>query len=257
MRISQNSLSRWFTADTEMDAQLRGVVHQNPAWSRRRVPTQVELHRTLFRCDSIYVNYRAPKPKGECPYTAHISKKSLDQISRLRGSKPKFCIEVGSFLGHSARVLANYISGQRGGHLLCIDTWCGDINMWLMDFFVEHMRKEDGQPKLYDRFMHNIIGWNLQKHVTPLRVSSIVGARMLKVLNYDIDLIYLDSAHEAGETFLELSLYFDVLSKNGFLFGDDYSLFPAVGRDVDEFCRIHDLELLLLTDHDTWGVHKK
>ena len=47
--------------------------------------------------------------------------------------------------------------------------------------------------------------------VIPLRVSSIVGARMLKVLNYEIDFVYVDSAHEAGETFMELMLYHDVL----------------------------------------------
>jgi hypothetical protein len=39
------------------------------------------------------------------------------------------------------------------GVLMCIDTWCGDINMWLMDEFHKTMNKEDGNPKIYDFFI--------------------------------------------------------------------------------------------------------
>jgi hypothetical protein len=34
-------------------------------------------------------------------------------------------------------------------------------------------------------------------------------------------LIYLDSAHEQGETLIELALYWNILQPGGVLFGDD------------------------------------
>jgi hypothetical protein len=39
-------------------------------------------------------------------------------------------VEVGSFIGNSALLLGSFIK-QRGGLLLCVDTFLGDINMWL------------------------------------------------------------------------------------------------------------------------------
>lgn len=92
--------------------------------------------------------------------------------------------------------------------------------------------------------------------VVPLRVSSIVGARMLKVLNYEIDFVYVDSAHEAGETFMELMLFHDVLKSKGILFGDDYHGFPAVKYDVDLFCKYYNYKLFFTGDGDTWVIQK-
>lgn len=256
IQISQDILSNWFTADTvKPDRQLSRTIRDNPSWKHKTVPSQQALHRTLFGCDSIYSHYKGERPAGQVNYAAHITHKSLDVIKDKINKTPKFIVEVGSFIGYSAKVLADYVKAENG-QVLCIDTWCGDINMWLMKEFSEYMHKQDGNPKLYDRFMHNIIDWGISSYVTPLRVSSIVGARMLKVLNFDIDLVYLDSAHEAGETFFELSLYFDLLNKNGVIFGDDFTFFPAVGNDVKEFCRVHGLEYFMLPDNDTWAIQK-
>jgi hypothetical protein len=129
--------------------------------------------------------------------------------------------------------------------------------MWLLDSFKDTMDKKDGNPKIYNHFMNSIIRNNLQKHVIPLRVSSIVGARMLKVLNYKIDFVYLDSAHEVGETFMELSLYYNILREGGALMGDDYEGFPAVKHDLDLFCRTMNLKLQFTGDRDTWIIKKK
>ena len=255
-QINEKILNNWFTSSTvEPDRQLRRVIEDNTEWKNKRSPSQSELHQILFGCDSVYSNYQGLKPNNKVDYRTHISHKSLDVISERINKVPKFIVEVGSYIGHSAKVLADYIKTENG-QVLCIDTWCGDINMWLLKDFSQHMNKQDGNPKLYDRFMHNIIDWKLTDHITPLRVSSIVGARMLKVLNFDIDVVYLDSAHEAGETFFELSLYFDLLNKNGVIFGDDFKVFPAVRKDVKEFCRVHDLEYFMLPDRGTWAIQK-
>lgn len=47
-------------------------------------------------------------------------------------------------------------------------------------------------------------------------------------------MIYLDSAHEIDETYIELCLYWRQLRPGGILMGDDYG-WPAVRTDVDRF----------------------
>ena len=128
--------------------------------------------------------------------------------------------------------------------------------MWLMDEFHSTMNKSDGNPKIYDLFVLNMMSNDLTNHVIPLRVSSVVATRMLKVLQYEIDFVYVDSAHEAGETYMELMLYHDVLKNKGILFGDDYHVFPAVRYDVDLFCRSFKYELFFTGDGDTWVIQK-
>jgi len=129
--------------------------------------------------------------------------------------------------------------------------------MWLMYGFHTQMGKSDGNPKIFEYFMKKMIDEKLTTTVIPFRVSSVVGARALKVLKYQIDFVYLDSAHEAGETFMELMLYHDVLEEGGILFGDDYHLFPAVKHDVDLFCKVHGYTLTFSGDGDTWLIKKQ
>ncbi len=90
----------------------------------------------------------------------------------------------------------------------------------------------------------------------PLRVPSVVAARMLKVLQYEIDVVYLDSAHDASETFLEMNLFDDLLRPGGISLGDDYGHFPAVQYDVQEFVQFQQLKGHLLADKQTWILHK-
>lgn len=252
--LNDETFNMWFSSKTKADPQLKRVMKKNNF--QKKTPTYLEISNTLFRCDNMYLNYKIPKEmKTPMPYPAHISNKTTEAIINKLGYVPKFGIEVGSFIGSSAIILGNMVKSNNGV-LLCVDTWCGDINMWLMDRFHSTMDKEDGNPKIYDYFILNIMNNNLTDTIIPLRVSSIVGARMLKVLNYEIDFVYVDSAHEAGETFMELMLYHDVLKNKGIIFGDDYKGFPAVKYDVDLFCKHFNYKLFFTGDGDTWIIQK-
>jgi predicted O-methyltransferase YrrM len=88
-------------------------------------------------------------------------------------------------------------------------------------------------------------------------MSSITAARLIATLNWKVDLIYLDSAHEIGETFAELYVYFQLLRKGGLLIGDDYKSFPAVQHDVDLFCKYKAEELTFeLIQENQWTIKK-
>lgn len=252
--ISEETFNKWFSANTNADNQLKQIIRKNNF--KRIKPTYTDISKTLFHCDNIYSNYKIPENLQPCMrYPPHIGSKTILKMKELLGHDPKFGVEVGSFIGSSAIILGNMMQ-KNDGLLLCVDTWCGDINMWLMTLFHETMNKTDGNPKIYDLFMTNMIQNKLTNTVIPLRVSSIVGARMLKVLNYEIDFVYIDSAHEAGETFMELMLYHDILKCGGVIFGDDYHGFPAVKYDVDLFCKHCNYTLIFTGDNDTWMIKK-
>lgn len=94
--------------------------------------------------------------------------------------------------------------------------------------FASTMAKEDGNPDLYHHGVSRIMAAGLQDPVIPVRVSSVVAARMLKVRGDEIDCVSREPAHEAGETCLEMNLYFAQLRPAGVLHGEDFSWFPAV-----------------------------
>ncbi|MFD1328048.1 class I SAM-dependent methyltransferase [Mycoplana ramosa] len=251
--IDEDVLKNWFSAKTLADPQLARFIESNDL--KKTKPTFKDVCNRLFGCDNPYHAYKPELLPSPMPYTAHIGPKTLGAIEMLLGRKPNLGVEVGSFIGGSATILGSWLR-ETGGTLMCVDTWCGDINMWLLGNFAGTMRKMDGNPVIFDYFMNTMFNNGLTETVIPFRVSSIVAARTLKVLNYEIDFVYLDSAHECGETFLELSLYYDLLPPGGIMIGDDYLMFPAVKHDVDLFCKVHNLELKFTGERDTWIIQK-
>eukprot|EP00971_Amphidinium_carterae_P053051 1044962-Amphidinium_carterae.1 len=130
--------------------------------------------------------------------------------------------------------------------LLCIDPFTGDVNMWANHQTDRSVKKwvniRDGRILVFDQFMSNVqfaISRSISPwHILPLHATSIVGGRWLEETGYQPDLIFLDSAHEEHETFLEVSLFFRVLAPGGVLFGDDYG-WEAVRKDVHRFVDMH------------------
>lgn len=251
--LDENVLRNWFSAQTMADGQLAHLINKNDF--PRTKPSFLAISNRLFRVDSPYHDYQPLNLVAPMNYPSHIGEKTLQAITAALGTKPTLGVEVGSFVGSSATVLGRWLK-QDQGTLICVDTWCGDINMWLLDGFVDTMAKSDGNPKIFDRFMANMMANELTGTVVPFRVSSVVAARTFKVLNYEIDFIYIDSAHECGETFLELALYHNVVKGGGVLFGDDYHGFPAVKHDLDLFCKVYDYKLSFTGDDDTWIIKK-
>ena len=53
---------------------------------------------------------------------------------------------------------------------------------------------QDGHSHLYERFLNRMVKEGLTGTVLPVRTTAPVGARMMGVLNYTVDAIYLDAA---------------------------------------------------------------
>jgi hypothetical protein len=165
----------------------------------------------------------------------------------LSMTKQTFWLEVGSMVGGSAIRTADVI--QKLGSdtaIVCIDPFIGDVNAWSWEtkpppgWTWQCLRLEDGRPTIFKRFLANVAAAGHHCRILPLPVTSSVGIRLLQRLHREErisslpEVVYLDSAHEEGETFLELSYAWDILPPGGILMGDDWG-WAAVAHDVTKF----------------------
>ena len=163
--------------------------------------------------------------------------------------KPAFWLEIGSMLGGSAIRTADLIK-RRGlsTGLVCIDPFCGDVNMWAWEQ-PKRARGEwlflglrEGRPTIFDRFIANVAAAGHADITVPITATSIVGTKLLSRLLAEgrisalPNVIYLDSAHEPDETLLELRNCWNLLPAGGILMGDDWS-WDAVRVDVLRFVK--------------------
>eukprot|EP00931_Biecheleriopsis_adriatica_P062772 TRINITY_DN37913_c0_g1_i1.p1 TRINITY_DN37913_c0_g1~~TRINITY_DN37913_c0_g1_i1.p1 ORF type:complete len:387 (+),score=66.64 TRINITY_DN37913_c0_g1_i1:59-1219(+) len=160
----------------------------------------------------------------------------------LERLQAKFLIEIGSFKGGSALRIAEAAVASGAASmpcLLCIDTFLGDAGMWLdhNPGWRDWLMLQHGHPNLYWQFMANVE--SMRDVILPLPLASTCALRALHRLavRNDITLtefIYLDSAHEKGETLLEITQAFQLLKAGGVLLGDDLD-WPAVESDLHVF----------------------
>lgn len=161
--------------------------------------------------------------------------------------RPKFWLEVGSMLGGSLIRTAQTIDRlQMDTEIVAVDPFTGDVNMWAWEKSIREeqkwsfLRPERGRPTIYDRFLANVCAEGVQARIAPIVCTSLVGMRLLARLHREgrisgmPEVIYLDSAHEAGETLLELQLAWSILAPGGVLFGDDWK-WHTVRNDVLRF----------------------
>jgi hypothetical protein len=157
--------------------------------------------------------------------------------------EPNYVVECGSMLGGSAIRMAETSNKiNKSKEIICIDPFTGDVNMWDWEKNDgwKFLRLEHGIPTIYKRFLANCKYGGFENQILPINTTTSVGIKLLKRLftqkriselpNY----IYLDSAHEKDETFIELSLCWDCLINHGILFGDDWD-WTAVKEDVIKF----------------------
>jgi predicted O-methyltransferase YrrM len=196
-----------------------------------------EIRRVLFGSQDVYAD-AGPSDNGY-PHT-HLSEALVERVIGER--KPQYWVEVGSMLGGSALLVAR-VAERLGCELdiVCVDPFTGDVNMWAWEQDLMRQGKwrflglVNGAPTIRQRFLANVKDAGFEGVITPLPATGIVGMNVLeRVSNYRPDVVYVDSAHEEDETFLELSTAWDFLVKGGLLMGDDLD-WPAVRNDVYKF----------------------
>ena len=214
--------------------------------------SMLELTQLLYGRTSIigepYLDFTNPfnrQPNLKYDWT-QLTERTLEQAFALLphgGRGVQLVVEVGSFVGKSSVLIGNFLRKRASpAPLLCIDTWLGDLGMLLGQIYPVEMGKHNGRSTLYDLWLLNMMEHNLTERVLPLVTPSLLGARTLEYLRLAVDVLYLDSAHEYRETFMELSAYWPVVKPGGLLLGDDLN-WKAVAHDVILFSRTHNLTL--------------
>lgn len=186
----------------------------------------------------------AGEPDDRYEHT-HITDQVIDEV--LGRVRPRFWLELGTMLGGSAIKVARRIEAQGlDCAVVCVDPFCGDVNMhhWELELAKSggwrFLQLRNGRPTIFERFAANVVAAGLTHRIHPIHATSIVGMRFLErihqigYLSGLPDVVYLDSAHEAGETLLELRMAWSILSAGGVLMGDDWD-WVAVRRDVQVF----------------------
>ena len=186
----------------------------------------------------------------------HSGLRSSFVRSVLQSFKPLLWVEVGAFIGNSAVMTAAVAAHlcMRDLSVVSVDPFTGDQMMWNLHRFAKVINgtlahrwgydflalTADGRPTIRDRYMANVLVSGAAPWVLPITAPGLVGMRLLKMLHASKKLaalpqvLFLDSAHEADETRLELEQAFKLLAPGGLLFGDDWS-WEAVRNDVTGF----------------------
>jgi hypothetical protein len=204
-----------------------------------------ELLDTLYSNNSPYLSCEEKYIDNGYPHTNIL----YDLLEILfTNVEPIYIVECGSMLGGSAIMMAKTLkNNNKSSEIICIDPFTGDVNMWDWEKNGgtgnggwKFLRLENGIPTIYKRFLANCKYSGFEDKILPINATTSVGIKLLQRLfnqgritslpNY----IYLDSAHEEHETFIELSLCWNCLINNGILFGDDWN-WDAVRNDVIKF----------------------
>ena len=205
-----------------------------------------ELLAELYAGDSPFAHCELSNRDDGYPHT-NLVPEVIESILDL--VQPAFWLEIGSMLGGSAIRTAQLIRSRGlATGVVCIDPFCGDVNMWAWEqpkrrageWLFLHLQK--GRPTIFDRFIANVVAAGQADIMLPVTATSIVGTKLLARLLSEgritslPNVIYLDSAHEPDETFLELRNCWNLLPPGGVLLGDDWS-WNAVREDVLRFAR--------------------
>jgi len=134
-------------------------------------------------------------------------------------------VEVGSFMGLSAFIMANALidSNNLSAKIYCVDLW----NPW--------------QSYNYDVFKKNIKNNRIDNFVTDLRGDSL--SRSFEISQKSADLVFIDADHSYDGCYNDLLAYFPKLKSDSVLLGHDYgSKVFKVTEAVTDFIKKYNLE---------------
>ncbi|MBY0429901.1 MAG: class I SAM-dependent methyltransferase, partial [Rhodospirillales bacterium] len=120
--------------------------------------------------------------------------------------------------------------------ILCVDTWLGSSEHWLRREWRDRLRLVNGYPSLYHHFLANVARAGLDRHFVPLPMTSRDAAAVLREIDLQADLIYLDAGHDEASVREDIANYWPFVRPGGAMFGDDYEkIWPGVVTAVDDF----------------------
>ena len=169
-----------------------------------------------------------PLPYDDSGWNSHspVFKEIIDKI------KPNLIIEVGTWLGKSARYMATLASKYNPDfEIVCIDTFLGSHENWEGQHIKGYI---NGRPNLYEQFISNVVHSKLEKYITPFPIDSINGYIVLQKKNIEADVIYIDAGHDYVSVKQDINRWRTLVKPSGCLIGDDYAFSSDIRKAVEE-----------------------
>ena len=147
------------------------------------------------------------------------------------GSAEITVIEVGAWIGGSANAIADRLKQapalQKAKlRVVSVDTWLGAPEFWGECCINAPdrgggLRRVRGYPTVFHTFTRNL--W-LRGHgdvSSPLPLSGLEAATVLRDWDVRADAIYVDAAHDTEAAYRDMVTYWPLLRPGGVMFGDD------------------------------------
>lgn len=191
-----------------------------------------------------------PRTESKC-WGWHSKEEVFDRL--VGDLRPKTVIEVGSWMGLSAVLLARSLKkyGCRDASVICVDTWLGSKEHWQDPEHRPHLGLYYGYPSFYFNFLSNMIVQGVSDAIVPLPMTSTIAARILGDAQVSADLIYLDGSHDYEDVLTDLNHYWKLLNPGGVFVGDDWT-YPGVEAAAREFSSRTGVAVDLQSDGETW-----
>ncbi|MGI8807511.1 MAG: class I SAM-dependent methyltransferase [Acidimicrobiales bacterium] len=129
-------------------------------------------------------------------------------------------VEIGSYLGRSAAVLAAALRARGSGVLTAIDPHDGNRGL---------PGTEDPNLSTYPLFQHHLRQYQLEDYVDGVVASSVEAARDW---SRPVRLLYLDGLHTEDAVHADLAAWGPHMEDTGVMVIDDYDYFEGIARAV-------------------------
>jgi predicted O-methyltransferase YrrM len=140
-----------------------------------------------------------------------------------QASKHKYIVEFGSFMGRSARAIADNM--RPDGKLWCVDPWSPHYVINQTDY---QKVSTEVMPYFYE---------NLRDHIDSGRVIPVREFSHRFKLPHKVQMVFIDGDHLKESVIRDIKKGFDLLSTGGLLCGHDYDCpgWPDVREVVSDY----------------------
>jgi len=133
-------------------------------------------------------------------------KNLISYINEIRPTKDMTMIEIGSYAGESTEIFSEHFK-----NIIAIDPFINDYDK--NDPTCKYMEL----TKVYNTFIEIVNKYNNISHIRKTSDDAIYSLK-----NIQVDFVYIDGLHTYEQVKKDITNYFPLINRNGFIGGHDY-----------------------------------